>query len=82
MDKLSARIIFEATITFTVPEHIGGLEGLKGPIPGPLIVGGTEAARNRWPWQVSLQTSQGHHFCGGSLINDQWLLTAAHCLTR
>eukprot|EP00105_Crassostrea_gigas_P033614 XP_011457056.1 PREDICTED: plasminogen isoform X1 [Crassostrea gigas] len=63
-----------------LPEHIGGLEGLKGPIPGTMIVGGTEAARNRWPWQVSLQTSQGFHFCGGSLLNDQWVLTAAHCL--
>ncbi|XP_061174876.1 suppressor of tumorigenicity 14 protein-like [Saccostrea echinata] len=63
-----------------LPEHIGGLEGLTGPIPGTMIVGGTEAARNRWPWQVSLQTNEGFHFCGGSLINEQWVVTAAHCL--
>uniref|UniRef100_A0A8V5FTZ8 Peptidase S1 domain-containing protein n=2 Tax=Melopsittacus undulatus TaxID=13146 RepID=A0A8V5FTZ8_MELUD len=41
------------------------------------IVGGYTCARNSVPFQVSLNS--GYHFCGGSLISSQWVLTAAHC---
>ncbi|XP_039375196.1 serine protease 27-like [Mauremys reevesii] len=42
------------------------------------IVGGGDAARGRWPWQVSIQYNR-QHFCGGSLISAQWVVSAAHC---
>ncbi|XP_062287347.1 chymotrypsin B-like [Scomber scombrus] len=46
------------------------------------IVNGEEARPHSWPWQVSLQTTNGFHFCGGSLINESWVVTAAHCNFR
>ncbi|XP_077887255.1 trypsin-like isoform X2 [Ictidomys tridecemlineatus] len=41
------------------------------------IIGGYTCAKNSVPYHVSLNA--GHHFCGGSLISDQWVLSAAHC---
>ncbi|CAF0945907.1 unnamed protein product [Brachionus calyciflorus] len=42
------------------------------------IVGGSDSVVNTWPWTVSLNYNF-NHICGGTLINQQWVLTAAHC---
>ncbi|CAL4060273.1 unnamed protein product [Meganyctiphanes norvegica] len=43
------------------------------------IVGGTTAQVNEWPWQAALMYGGNSQFCGGSLIADRYVLTAAHC---
>ncbi|XP_065085587.1 trypsin-1-like [Ochlerotatus camptorhynchus] len=51
------------------------------------IVGGEEAEAHEFPYQISLQWNFNNgshtpmHFCGGSLLNENFVLTAGHCET-
>lgn len=46
------------------------------------VVGGSPAEEGSWPWQVRLldDFDPNTGFCGGSLIANNWVLTAAHCV--
>lgn len=59
-------------------------EGVVG-LVGEKIIGGREALPGEAPWQVALVDGLvpdpvRDHFCGGSLISAQWVVTAAHCV--
>ncbi|KAK2085838.1 hypothetical protein P7K49_035263 [Saguinus oedipus] len=45
------------------------------------ILGGRPALERRWPWQVSVHYA-GLHVCGGSILSEYWVLSAAHCFGR
>ncbi|OWF54584.1 serine proteinase stubble-like [Mizuhopecten yessoensis] len=46
------------------------------------IIGGSVSKRGAWPWQVAFRYMNGAYLCGGALINDHWIVTAAHCFKR
>ncbi|XP_028323260.1 coagulation factor IXb isoform X1 [Gouania willdenowi] len=50
------------------------------------IVGGDEATPGEIPWQVTLMSHsdnlRAQPFCGGSLLSESWVITAAHCLVQ
>jgi secreted trypsin-like serine protease len=57
----------------------------KATAAGAKVIGGEVAADGAWPWQVALvvngvPVSTDSQFCGGSLVMDTWVLTAAHCV--
>lgn len=45
------------------------------------VVGGNDAEPGEYPWLASV-TRRGGHFCGGSLLSRNFVLTAGHCMCR
>ncbi|CAM4413172.1 S1 family serine peptidase [Zobellia nedashkovskayae] len=61
---------FRACVTYWQEE-----EGTRG------IRGGVEASENEFPYQIAIVSKQRKKeaYCGGVIINSEWILTAAHC---
>lgn len=45
------------------------------------IVGGLEASSGAWPWQIAVLDKKKRLICGGTLISNDFVLTAAHCVS-
>ncbi len=66
----------DAFFHFTVNDQNCG----KRSISQARVVGGVDAVKGAWPWQIGMFSKSGRFFCGGSLINPFWVVTAAHCV--
>ncbi|XP_058836021.1 chymotrypsin-2-like [Topomyia yanbarensis] len=74
MSRLSLVLVLGlvgATLAGVLPDEYVAWEGR--------IVGGSNAAEGQFPYQVSLRSAAGSHFCGGSIVNNNWAMSAAHC---
>ncbi|KAM9305347.1 polyserase-2-like [Gastrophryne carolinensis] len=68
--------LYAAAIPNPATGTVCGTQGLQ-----VRIFGGNKVAPGEFPWHVTM-TFNGKPFCGGSLISDRWIVTAAHCFDR
>ncbi|XP_011704257.1 PREDICTED: coagulation factor IX-like, partial [Wasmannia auropunctata] len=84
-EMVSKAIVFFALLAVAVAER--PRTGLRMPpiLPpfarplSPQVVGGEEAPKGGYPYIVSLQILS-QHFCAGSILNENWIVTAGHCV--
>ena len=69
-----------SSIAWLVSPGVGHAE----PVVQPRVIGGAPISVSAVPWQVAVvtQTSRGTSLCGGSLLSDRFVLTAAHCVAN
>ena len=80
MEQSTIKAAMTALMFAIVPAHAADVQmELKKQLNLPKIIGGITALPGEKPWMASLQID-GEHFCGGSLIDSNWVLTAAHCI--
>ncbi|GJQ88431.1 hypothetical protein Trydic_g10011, partial [Trypoxylus dichotomus] len=70
--ELFAELLFELCLCLATGVQCGTI--------GDRIVGGKPVDITNFPYQVSLVVYDLYHICGGSIISESWVLTAAHCI--
>lgn len=90
---LAVTLTLSGTILIGLPGFFTRAAPAAAPLPRPVlaaspavltdtldiqIVGGTPATPGEYPWMALVYP--GGYLCGGSLIGDVWVLTAAHCV--
>jgi hypothetical protein len=75
----SALFLFNQSVLSQTKNVPAGSQGYSWGYTPPNILGGSTIPISAAPYQVSMEIN-GSHACGGSIISDQWILTAAHCV--
>ncbi|XP_076229117.1 trypsin-1 [Nomia melanderi] len=68
-----------SVLALAAANPLGKLPALNPLSPSGQIVGGVDVSIEEVPHQVLLQSS-GFGFCGGSIIGEEWVITAGHCM--
>lgn len=81
LTSLLSALALTAGLMTAIPAAAAQAAAPAKPPPGHKIINGTPAPEGFLPFQVSLFRIDKGHFCGGTLLNDTWVLTAAHCVS-
>lgn len=88
MQLIYSLLICFSTVNAAVLQGSGNLRRFRhkcskgvewSPVRKPKIIGGQVPPLGAVPWQISLRSSDEKHQCGGALISERLVLSAAHC---
>lgn len=79
--RVFSPVLLASAMTFTA---LSGAAVADDQLMQPQIIGGQTASLGQFPWQVaivgSLSDPYQTQFCGGALLDEKWVITAAHCV--